>query len=159
MSWIYLPLYLCIHHLKVGKLTTTKTNTHTHTYIHTFEASLWKIWKPTPNNRRDKSIYASISLLAPMVNDIEKKRTYIHTYIHIHQPTHFPRYSEDPWRPWHWTRPHHRHEAVCLPVPPWLHGHQCPDGPSLLLRGNAQGRVEAEAVCRDGWRHHSQVCA
>ena len=33
-----------------------------------------KILKSTPNNRRGKSICASVSLLPPMVNDIEKKQ-------------------------------------------------------------------------------------
>ena len=33
-----------------------------------------KIWKPTPNNRRGKSVCASISLLALMVNNINEKK-------------------------------------------------------------------------------------
>ena len=40
-----------------------------------------KILKPTSNNRRGKSICASLSLLVPTVNDIEKNTTYKQTQI------------------------------------------------------------------------------
>ena len=59
----------------VRKLQNTMLFTHTDLPCHLIIRGVTiEILKPTPNNRRGKSICASICLLVPTVNDIEEKK-------------------------------------------------------------------------------------